>query len=92
MSAAAPQIGLFTVSPALTVTSWNDWMVSATGRSPASVEGQSLLTLYPDLEERGLASRLRDTLAHGTVHMLAPAFHKHFIPCPSRGEAGSPAS
>ena len=59
-------------------------MASATGVPEFVACGQSLATLFPELTERGLLARLRRVADGAGVEVLAPAFHKYFIPCRPR--------
>jgi HEAT repeat protein len=83
---AAPQqtqVGVFTIDVDLVVSSWDIWMARATGLPEDQVRGRPLLTLFPEIESRGLAARLRKVIADGTVDVLAPAFHQYLISCPT---------
>jgi hypothetical protein len=46
--------GVFTTDTSLRIRSWNSWLATATGLSPAKAIGQPLLALFPSLVERGL--------------------------------------
>lgn len=64
------------------IQSWNHWLETQSGHSEASLLGQDLFTVYPDLVERGLDKRFHQAL-HGEVNILATSFHKYLLPFPS---------
>jgi HEAT repeat protein len=74
-------IGVFTTDTALVVQSWDPWMAMATGIPEFVASGQLLGNLFPELAERGMLARLRRVADGAGVEVLAPAFHKYFIPC-----------
>lgn len=82
MNSSPPALGVFTVDVDLVVTSWDAWMARTSGLESSRACGQSLALLYPELETRGLLSRIRQVISDGTTDILAPAFHQYFIPCP----------
>ena len=59
-------------------------MAVATGIPEFVASGQSLASLFPELAERGMLARLRRVADGAGVEVLAPAFHKYFIPCQPR--------
>jgi HEAT repeat protein len=77
-------IGVFTTDTALVVQSWDPWMAVVTGIPEFVASGQSLVSLFPELAERGMLARLRRVADGAGVEVLAPAFHKYFIPCRPR--------
>ena len=77
------QVGVFTIDEDLVVTSWDIWMARATGVPEEQARGRPLLSLFPDIESRGLTARLRKVIEDGTVDVLAPAFHQYLINCPT---------
>ncbi|HEX2204321.1 MAG TPA: HEAT repeat domain-containing protein, partial [Longimicrobium sp.] len=79
---------MLTTDRELVVRSWDAWLEEATGIPAAAALGRPLAELFPDVEARGLAARLRRVAEEGTVEVLAPAFHQYLIPCPPRGPAG----
>jgi HEAT repeat protein len=79
---AARAVGIVTLDRALVVRSWDEWLVRATGLAEQTMLGQSLLATFPDIEERGLADRIRHVIDTGVVEVLAPAFHHYLIACP----------
>ena len=74
-------VGIFTTDNHLVVEVWDATLVWLTGINEESACGQSLTTLVPDLEQRGLLRRFQRALSDGVVEMLAPAFHHYLIPC-----------
>jgi HEAT repeat protein len=81
MSFIEQMAGIFTTDANLTIRSWDAWLVKATGISMEAARGQSLGTLFPDLEARGMIARFERVLAKGVVEVLAPTFHHYLISC-----------
>jgi PAS domain S-box-containing protein len=79
--------GVFTTDADLRVSSWNRWMELHSGRKMETVRGQSLLALYPSLQERGLDRFYREAL-EGKVGILAQGLHGHVIPLSANGAKG----
>lgn len=75
-------IGIFTTDANLIISSWDDWLVQVTGISMSTARGKSLITLFPELLERGLLARFERVLAEGVVEVLAPTFHHYLFACP----------
>jgi HEAT repeat protein len=75
-------VGLFTTDANLVLGSWDDWLAEVTGITTSAARGQSLATLFPELEAQGLLARFRRVLAEGVVEVLAPTFHHYLIACP----------
>ncbi len=73
--------GFFATDGDLKVVLWNRWMEIRSGRSAADVVGRSLLTLYPDIEKRGLREYY-DGALDGRVTILSHALHRYVIPLP----------
>ncbi|MEP7065612.1 MAG: HEAT repeat domain-containing protein [Gemmatimonadota bacterium] len=84
MSEGAGSVGVFTTDLALIIQSWDAWIADATGISESDARGRSLTELFPELETRGLASRLTRVGRSGSADILAPAFHEYLIPCAPR--------
>ena len=80
--------GVLTVDRDIVVRSWDDWLAAATGLAPESVLGRPLVSLYPEIAERGLDQTIRDVIEQGVVSILAPALHHFLIRCPP-ARAGS---
>jgi HEAT repeat protein len=74
------QIGILTTDERLVVTSWDGALASMTGIAREQAVGRPLAEVVPDLEARGLLRILQDTVVTGAPSVLAPAFHKYFIP------------
>ena len=79
MSREHRSAGIFTTDRALIVRSWDSWLTEASGIREDEVRGRPLAELFPELESRGLLSRLRRVCDEGTVEVLAPAFHHYLI-------------
>jgi HEAT repeat protein len=84
MAAPAPEIGVFTTDVSLVVRVWDDWLATATGRSADDARGRPLEDVVPELATRGLLRYFHEVLTTGAIQVLAPAFHRHLIPCPPR--------
>ncbi|HPC33446.1 MAG TPA: HEAT repeat domain-containing protein [Syntrophales bacterium] len=78
------ELGILTTDRELVVRSWDGWLAAVTGIPAAAAQGRSLTELFPELEARGMAARLRRVIAEGVVEVLAPAFHHYLLPCPPR--------
>jgi HEAT repeat protein len=74
-------VGIFITNSNLVIRSWDSWMTSATGISAESAIGVELVSLFPELEKRGMLARFERVLATGVVEVLAPTFHHYLIPC-----------
>ena len=79
---AAGSVGVVTVDRDLVVRSWDEWLVKATGLGESEVIGLPLLSVFPEIEERGLDARIQHVIETGAVEVLAPAFHHYLIACP----------
>ncbi|HEX3703048.1 MAG TPA: HEAT repeat domain-containing protein [Vicinamibacterales bacterium] len=77
------QVGILTTDTDLVVTSWDDALSAMTGIAAEDARGRPLDALIPDLEERGLLALIREPLRSGAPQVLAPALHRHLIPCRS---------
>jgi PAS domain S-box-containing protein len=83
--------GIFTTDTALTITSWNRWLVTHTGRAAEGVVGQSLLEAWPELERAGLDQHYRDALA-GRARVVSRGLHGHLLAMrPTTGPGTLPA-
>jgi HEAT repeat protein len=85
MQSAVKYVGVITTDANLVVRGWDQWLVEATGLTEDRVLDQPLLGLFPEIEQRGIARRLKRVLEDGVVEILAPAFHQYFIRCAARG-------
>ena len=85
MQSAVKYVGVITTDANLIVRGWDQWLVEATGLTEERVLSQPLLELFPEIEQRGIAARLKRVLHDGVVEVLAPAFHQYFIRCAARG-------
>lgn len=82
--------GIFTTDRELRVTSWNEWLVTHSGRAAEEVIGRKLLELYPDLKDRRIEERYRAALG-GEISVLSAALHKYLLPVPATlPESGLP--
>ncbi|HEY2570404.1 MAG TPA: HEAT repeat domain-containing protein, partial [Solirubrobacteraceae bacterium] len=79
-----PVFGMFTVDSGLVVRTWDPWIATITGISPEEALNRPLVAVVPELETRGLLEVLRGVLDRGTVEVLVPALHQHWIDCPPR--------
>jgi HEAT repeat protein len=85
MQSAVKYVGVITTDANLIVRGWDQWLVEATGLTEDRVLSKPLLELFPEIEQRGIAARLKRVLHDGVVEVLAPAFHQYFIRCAARG-------
>jgi HEAT repeat protein len=79
-----PAFGMFTVDSNLVVRTWDPWIAVITGISADEALNRPLVAVVPEFETRGLIDVLRGVLGRGTVEVLAPALHQHWIDCPPR--------
>jgi len=70
--------GIFTTDSALTITSWNRWLVVHTGRPAEAVVGRSLLAMWPELARAGLDQHYRDAL-EGRARVVSRGLHGHLL-------------
>jgi len=75
-------VGIFTTDSELNIKVWDNVLARFTGVSADEARGKQIQQLFPELETRGLVRNLDSVLKNGTVEVLAPAFHRYFIPCP----------
>lgn len=73
--------GIFTTDTALTISSWNRWMVAHSGKPAETVIGRGLVDVFPDLAPRRLDEHFHRALA-GQIAVLSTALHKHLLPLP----------
>ncbi len=74
--------GVVTLNELLEVQSWNHWMTLHSGLKPSEVIGRNLFELFPDLRDRGLASRFERAL-EGEASVLSTALHRYLLPLAS---------
>ena len=74
--------GIVTLNESFEVQSWNRWMESHSRLKFEEVVGKSLLTLFPDLSDRRLASHFERAL-QGESSVLSTALHRYLVPLPS---------
>ena len=82
-TAAETAFGVLTTDRELVVKVWDNVLARFTGVSPDDACGKRLQELFPEIEERGFVKYLHRVLTSGTVEVLAPAFHRYFIACPT---------
>lgn len=63
-------LGIYTVDAAMRITSWNQRMEDMSGVTEAEALGRELLSLFPQLEDEGVAQRIRQVLASGSPEKL----------------------
>ena len=74
-------IGVFTTDSDLRVQVWDAALERMTGILAKEALGRSIVDLVPDIEQRSILDRFRRSLTHGTIEVLAPAFHRYLIKC-----------
>ncbi len=74
--------GVVTLDESFRIQSWNHWMELHSGMRLADIAGKSLLTLFPDLQERNLVSHFERALG-GESSVLSTALHHYLLPLPS---------
>jgi signal transduction histidine kinase len=78
VQAIAPY-GIFTTDTELKIRSWNQWLVTHSGRGADEVIGRPLTEVFPDVGERKLDEHFRRALA-GEISVLSTALHKYLLP------------
>jgi HEAT repeat protein len=76
------RVGVFTLDAHLCVQLWDAELERISGLSSDAVRNKPIITLFPDLETRGLIKYFHRVLTDNVVEVLAPAFHHYLIPCP----------
>ena len=71
--------GMLTTDAALQITSWNRWLVSATGIAEDAAIGRHLLDVLPSFIDRGFDQSYDDAL-RGVVTVLSHALHRFILP------------
>ncbi len=82
MSAERLPLGILTTDDRLIVRTWDPWLVRATGIEAGDALHRALCEVIPEICDRGLLPLFENVLSRGTVEVLAPALHRHLIPCP----------
>jgi PAS domain S-box-containing protein len=73
--------GLFTTDRELRLTTWNRWLVNATGLAGEQVLGRTLFEIAPSLVQRGLDVYYHEALT-GLAKVLSHTLHRQLLPCP----------
>jgi signal transduction histidine kinase len=71
--------GMLTTDSGLQITSWNRWLVSATGIAEDAAIGRHLLDVLPSFIDRGFDQSYDDAL-RGVVTVLSHALHRFILP------------
>src|SRR5688572_8790542 len=58
------------------VVAWNDWMARTTRRSKASVQGQTLLDIYPTLRDTRIPAAIEDAFQAGSASILTHSLNR----------------
>ena len=72
--------GLIVVAPDRTVTRWNTWMVSASGRPSAAVAGKTIAEAFPGTRVDRLERAIESALVAGASTLLTNAMHAELLP------------
>lgn len=75
-------VGVFTTDKALKILSWNAVMEEMTGLSEKDVQNKSILSLFPEIEERNLHKKFENVINNGDVEILSSVLHKYLIKIP----------
>ncbi len=70
-------LGIYTVDADMRITSWNSTMEDFSGIGETEAVGRPLLTLFPTLQDEGIAYRIKRVLKHGTAERVRLA-HRDF--------------
>jgi signal transduction histidine kinase len=74
--------GILTTDSDLVIRDWNQWLVTHSGLAREAVIGRPLLTVFPEIAERGLDEHFARAL-RGEVAVLSTSLHRHLLPLPS---------
>lgn len=74
--------GIFITDEDLKIRSWNHWLEANSGFGASEVMGQSLRSLYPELEQRHLHALYQQAL-QGQTMFLSQRLHRHLLPMPA---------
>ena len=74
--------GIIATDNELNVVGWNHWMEAHTGKRASEVNGNNLLDLFPELNERRLDRQYKWAL-EGQVRVLSQALHGFLISMPA---------
>jgi PAS domain S-box-containing protein len=77
--------GILTTDTELTISSWNQWLETNSGRSADEMVGHNLLEAYPELAQHRLDRFYFDALA-GQAAVLAQRFHRYLLPMPTSND------
>lgn len=86
---AAQAMGVFTTDTSLTIRTWDPWLAAAAGIPAEDACGRRVTEVIPDIESRGLLAPFQRVIADGVVEVLAPAFHRYLLECPSGVATGT---
>src|SRR5688572_13389284 len=84
----APTLGVITTDRQLSIRGWNEWVAAATGLPEASTLGRPLMEIVAPERADFYRELFAEVLERGTARVLAPAFHKYLIECPTRVPSG----
>ncbi len=73
--------GILTTDTDLRIVGWNRWLEQHSGRTAATVLGQPLFAVYPELLSRGIGKHYEQALA-GQIVVLAQRLHHYLLPMP----------
>lgn len=74
-----PNISIFTTDTLLVVSSWDDWLTSATGLSEEMVKGVALSELIPSFNASGIAGHFQRVLQHGIIETLPQKIYPYLF-------------
>jgi signal transduction histidine kinase/CheY-like chemotaxis protein len=76
--------GIVTTDSSLRVTSWNKWLVTATGIPESAAVGHELFTVLPSFVERGFDQHYAEA-QRGVVTILSYSLHRFILPARADG-------
>src|SRR5688572_28541071 len=80
----APTLGVITTDRQLVIRGWNEWVAGATGVPETSASGRPLMEFVAAERTDFYRELFAEVIDRGTARVLAPAFHKYLIACPTR--------
>ena len=81
---ADQRCGVFTTDVLLAIRTWDAWMEGTSGISAEIARGKALVSLFPEIETRGLINRFKNVLSTGTIEALRDKCDVSSILCQRR--------
>lgn len=76
-----PKISIFTTDNLLLVSSWDNWLIKATGLSEEIAKGAALADLIPSFVESGIYGHFQRVLEYGIIETLPQKIYPYLFEC-----------